>query len=470
MADNKGKCVISFGGGWATDFGPAFTNSPSGNSLSIPFLLNAENVVFELDGGPHKVGGAQKLNTVQVTESGSGVPVHGLIDVWFQGTAGTETQKRFAYIGTKLLKEDVDGTWDVLNTGLETDKIPAFEIFKDLVFWASTSTVDVPKRWDGSAGTASNVGGTPPQFAFMVKHKNRMFAAGVASQPSRLYYSVDLDPNSWVAAGSGSIDIDPDDGDRITGLVTHKNELLIFKGPHRLSIHRITGSSPTGADAYARVPFVTGVGGVNHNTIFRVGDDLVFASPRGLHSLAATAAYGDYVEAFLSRPILTYYQDDLNHAVLHNSWGVNYQAKGLALWTFAKAGGTTRDVLLAYDYRFQPGRWVKWDSATGYLAANCLAVLEKATSRKHRLFAGTTSGYVYELDDTARRIDSGTAYTADVKLPFINLGSSAILKTVEDGFLSLNPKGSYTTTVGWTRDRNAEQTVAVSQTSGDVLG
>ena len=461
MADSKGKVVLNIGGGWATDFGPSFTAAPQGNSLTVPFLVTADNVYFELDGGPHKVGGTSKLNSVAQST------IHGFTDFWVQGILGTEVQKRFAYIGTKLMKEDLDGTWDELTSGLEDNKQPCFEIFKDNIFWASTSTVDYPRYWDGSAGSTSLVGGTCPNFAFMVRHKNRMWGAGNPAAPSRLYYCDDLDPQDWV--GGGSIDVDPDDGDKITGLVSHKNELLIFKGTHRLSVHRITGSAPAGDDAYARVPFVNGVGAINHNSIFRVNDDLVFASPRGIHSLAATAAYGDYVEAFLSRPILTYYQDELNHTALNTCWGVNYQGKGIALWTMPKAGGSAKNVLLAYDYRFQPGRWARWDSATGHLAANCLAQLQTSAGQ-HKLFAGTTDGYVHQLDTASRSVAGSGGYTANVVMPFVNMGSSAMLKTAEDGFLSIQPKGDYTITFGWTRDRNAEQTVSLTQTSGDTLG
>ena len=458
MPDRRIKTILTVAGGLATDFGPSYPGAPQQGALALPFLLQADDVYYELDWAPHKVGGASRLNSSQVTE-GSGVPFHGLIDVWFQGTAGSETQKRFAYVGTKLMKEDVDGTWDELTTGLETNKQPCFEIMRDKVFWASTSTTDAPRTWDGSAASTSLVGGSPPNFAFMKKHKGRMWAAGVASNPSRLYYSAFGDPEDWTGNGSGSIDLDPDDGDRITGIWSHKNELIVFKGPNRLSVHRITGSDPSD---FARIPFVTGVGSVNHNGIFGIGDDIVFPSPRGLHSLAATAAYGDYIEAFLARPILTRYQDELNHSVLQECWGVNYQARGLAVWTFAKSGGTAKNVYLVYDYRFQPGRWSTWGWDSSHVLANCLAIVQNA-SRKHRLFAGQVDGFVYELDTAARTISTASAYTAAVKSPFLNFGSSAHLKTAEHIWFSFQPKGNYDFTFGYTRDNNAETTVAIDQ-------
>ncbi len=469
MPDRLQRVIITCGGGWAQDFGPVFTGAPQGNSLILPFLLRADNITYELDGAPHKVGGSS-LYGPRLDESGAAVSVQGLYDFWLQGTAGAETQNYLTYAGTQLLRStSLSGTWTAIKTGLETDKEPCFETFTARAIWASTSNTDVPQRWDGSAGTTSDLGASAPNFAFHVKHKNLLFAAGVATNPSRLYFSDTLDPTTWTGGASGSIDIDPDDGDRIVALRSHKNELLVFKGPNRLSIHRITGSSPTGTDAFARVPFITGVGGINHNGLFAINDDLVFPSPRGIHSLAATAAFGDYVEAFLARPILSYYQDSLNHSVLNLNWGVNFQSKGLALWSFAPSGSTTKSIYLVYDYRFQPGRWASWGQFTPYVAANCLAIMQ-TTGRKHTLFAGTTGGYVHQLTVSDRSVASGTAYTGDVQTPFLNFGTSAIKKNAHAGFWSLNPKGGYNFTCEYTRDSEAAQAVTIAQGGGDTLG
>lgn len=68
MPDMRQKVVLNLGGGWATDFGPSFTGAPQGNALTVPFLLNAQNLSYELDGAPHKFGGATKHNATQITE------------------------------------------------------------------------------------------------------------------------------------------------------------------------------------------------------------------------------------------------------------------------------------------------------------------------------------------------------------------------------------------------------------------
>ena len=101
--------------------------------------------------------------------------------------------------------------------------------------------------------------------------------------------------------------------------------------------------------------------------------------------------------------------------------------------------------------------------------ANCLAVLQ-ATARKHKLFAGTTGGYVHELDRADRAIAGGTAYTGDWQTPFLNFGSSALKKNLHQGYLSVLPKGAYNVNLEYTRDTNAAQTAILAQGGGDVLG
>lgn len=466
MATRAARARIELAGGWATDFGPVFSGAPQGHALVLPWLQTAENVVFDRSGWPRTVGGTTRVNAAAVTEGASVAQTfEGIFDYWKQGTAGSETQDRVAVVGTKYMKEDVDGTWDQIVASKETGKQPAFTVFKDDLIISTTSTTDVPYVWDQSSG--ANLGGSPPNFAFSVEHKNRVFAAGVAANMSRLYYCEHLDHEDWTGAGAGSIDVAPDDGDRIVGLVSHKNQLWIFKGPHRLSIYTLTGSAPTGDDPFTLKPFITkGVGGVNHNAIVPVGgpagEDVVFLSPLGVHSLQATAAFGDMKEGFLSAPIQTHYTDSLNPTALPTAWGVNYTRRQAVVWTVAPRGTTVKRAYLVLHYGFQPMRWARWAS---YQAANCLAILE--TSRQHRLFAGTTTGFVEHLDVHDRTLASESGYRARVDTPYLTFGSAVDLKGLAQGVVGFIPKSS-NLIVGTTCDAAAETTQTIDQTGGGV--
>lgn len=453
-----------FAGGWATDFGPtAQTGIDKNNQVPIPYLVDAENLSFELDGGIRKVGGADKLNSTVVE---SGEQIRGLYDYWKQGTGGSPTQKRIIHAGTKILKDDADGTFDALFTGLEDDTVPSYATFDDILLIASDSNTDVPKSWDGS--TAQDLAGSPPNLGIIAIHKNRAWGAGVAANPSRLYYAVDVDPEDWAGSGSGSIDIDPNDGDRITAIASHKNELWVFKGPYKGSIHRITGSAPTGGDAFARTTFIDGLGAVAHNTIFRFRDDLGFIwSDGSIHSLAATAAFGDFEEASLSRPINRYIRDHVNADRLTHAWAATDVLRGVVVFTIPVDTSTDNNLMLMMDYRFNPVRWAKWSAFAGGALAS---IVDQTNNNQPSLMFGGNDGFVRRMNRPTRAIDSTTAISTTVTTPFLSYGNQIMMKTISEASVGISPKGAYNATFGWQRDDNAQQTQTFSQGGGDVLG
>lgn len=463
----------SFGGGWATDFGTeATTLAPdrSGN-IVVPFLTKAENLYYGFDGGPHKAWGTSKVNSSALE---SGATVKGMVDLWLHGTAGSPTQHRVIHVGTTIKKDDADGAFTNLFTGLEAGKVPAYSIFEDILIMSSNSTTDVPKSWDGS--TAQSLAGSPPNFAFSVTHKNRVWAAGNAAAPSRLYYSVLLDGEDWTGTGSGNIDIDPSDGDRITGLVSHKNELLVFKGPYKGSIHRIIGSAPTGTDPFARIPFIQGIGAAAHNTIFPFLDDIGFMWSDGtIHSLKATAAYGDFIEVALSRPINQWIRDHINLARSEHFWARNWPEKGIVLFAVTLDSGSDNNGLLMMDYRFQSNgfpapRWADWTSFNQ--CAGCLAnVVDAGDSNRHTIFSGGTDGFVRKLGRPDRSIDGMDAIDYDWQTPSFTYGVPYNFKTLTAGSIGFTPRSQANVTFSWQRDDEAAQTKSVGQGgTGAVLG
>lgn len=452
----------TFNGGWATDFGPTFYGSPDqGGLFRIPYLNTARNLTFEFDGGLHKAPGTTVLNETTI---GASTAIMGVYDYWRQGTSGTPTQRRIIHADTSIYQDAGSGTFSSLFTGMAEGAVPQYSTFKDLLITGNDSTTDVPKSWDGS--TAQNLAGTPPRFSFSIPHRGRQWAAGVYSAPSRLYYSVADDPEDWAGAGSGSIDIDVGDGDMITGILSWKNELFVFKGPNHLSIHRITGSTPSD---FARFPWITGISAAWQNSIFPMGDDFGFISPRGtVHSLKATSSYGDYNQSFLSYPINTYVREELNHN-RSRFWGAATDSlRGYTLINITRSGQSVNDRCLMLDWRFmaqgeQWPRWALWDFPS--FASIALAV---DTNNRPRLFAGGYDGFVYKLDQTTRTHNS-TSINYNWVTPFLSYGGEFYLKTINVLSLGIAPKNGNDITIGWTRDNEAQQTTTVSQTAGAQL-
>ena len=453
-----------FSGGWATDFGPSSDVTPdNAGRVNIPFLVDAEDTLFELNGAPHKIGGTTKGNSVAVA---SGAAVTGVYDYWRQGAGGSPSRRRILHAGTVALADNDDFSFSNIFTGLTADAIPSYSTFDDLLIISSSVAGDVPKSWDQT--TAQNLAGSPPAFAFSVAHKNRLWAAGVAANPSRLYYSSNVDPEDWTTTG-GSIDIDPNDGDMITGLASHKDELIVFKGPNKGSIHRITGSSPTGSDAFARKNFVNGLGACWHNAIFKFGDDVGFVSQYGsVHSLSATAAYGDFFEASLSRPInIGWIRASLNYNRLKNIWACTDPLNGIVYITASWNANSTNNIVIAMDFRAAPER-IRWSKIKSYQAASLGLFVD--TNGIRRVMAGGNDGFIRRLNIADRSIDTSTGLAYKVTTPFLTYGDPFIKKTLAGGSVGLAPKGAFNFSLKWQRDAEAQQSLTMSQGGGDVLG
>jgi hypothetical protein len=110
-----------------------------------------------------------------------------------------------------------NGYWTELKSGLTSLDVEYDGVtFEDKFFITSNS--DPLMEFDGTS--ISDVGGSPPQGAYIEAHANRLFIAGNYTYPSRVYYSDLLDETSWDTTSefgnnAGYFDVAPNDGDKI---------------------------------------------------------------------------------------------------------------------------------------------------------------------------------------------------------------------------------------------------------------
>ena len=456
----------AFDGGWATDLSPRSTAAPDANGhLKIPYLLTAENIVYELDGSVRKAPGAAKVNSTAVN---SGNDIHGCFDVWFHGAAGTPTQHRILNSTTKILKDDADGTFTDLFTGLVSGAVPSYAMFEDLLIIGLDST-DTPKSWDGT--TAQALAGSPPAFSICCVHANRLWVSGIKARPSAVAYSPLLDPENTSGDGWGYINCDPSDGDRVTAIASYKKELIVFKGPYKGSIHRIAGTAPTGSDGYRRERWIEGIGAAGQNTLFTFQDDLGFMNfDASIHSLKATAAYGDFNEAALSRPINTFLQR-ANFSRLKQAWAASKAGSdaGYVLFALPIDAATVNNAVIGMDFRFNPPRWFYWP-AYGDRAMSIMSGIDPTSNNRRIFFAGGGDGYLRKLLQVTRTIDAGTEIGMNVETPYFDYGAPFNMKTAGEGFVQFAPKNNGEIHFGVRRDDADIQTFDVAQDGGAPLG
>lgn len=467
MATRSRYVTHLLGGGWATDLGTRpDVRVLDNNTMLVPFLDKAENLEYTIGGGFEKVGGTSKLNS---SELESGADIMGLYDFWLQGTAGSPTQHRIVHVGTKIKKDDADASFSDLFTGLESGKVPSYSQIDDLLIIASDSTTDVPKEWDGA--TAQNLQGSPPNFAFSVEHEGRIWAAGDAANPSKVYYSGRYQPDNWSSAGSGEFNISPQDGDRITALAAHKGELIVFKGPYKGSIHRISGSSPTGGDAFAHHILVRGVGAVGHRMVTTFRDDLLFGWADGtIYQLQAVQQFGDFRRSSLSFPIRTWIHDNVKFDALKTAWMEDCPDIGAVVIGLPTGSSSVGNALLMLDYRFDPPRWV-YQKAFGDMAVSGLCVVDPSDNDRRVFMTGGTDGFVRKMFRRDRSIDGGSAITLRMHTPFMDYGMQHLRKTLAGGSVSYITDSASQFVYAWQKPGGvSEQTQTITINQGTALG
>jgi hypothetical protein len=457
-----------FGGGWAPDYGAmAVVSIEKDGRCEIPWLMNADNLEFEADGTPHKMAGVFRDRSLAALEAGASI--RGIHDFWRQGTAGSPLQSRVMHVGTKVKIDSGDEVFGDIFAGLQPDSIPHYSSMEGTLIIAQTGQ-DMPMYSDGV--THSTFAAPTPNFSFSEPHKLRMWAAGVDAAPSHLFYSAQEDPTDWTGAGSGEIAISPGDGDRITAIASHRNELFVFKGPYKGSIHRISGSAPLGDDAFARNDFIpVGLGAVGQRSIFRFGNDLGFMwSDGSVHSLNTTEKYGDFLETAFSRPFNSWLR---SHASTHYlSWAsaVTCDYIGVVRIALPVDSSDSNNYVLSMDFRFDPPRWSRSPALSN--VCQCLAlIVDKKSPLSPRVMSGGNNGYFYKWDYPNRSL--GTilgAYVFRVDTPFLSYVQAPRRSTIYMGGVRVTPKTAQYLTFSWVRDGYTKQSSQFVQWTGDVLG
>lgn len=481
-----------FTGGWATDFGKTFYGNPEGGTLALPWLNQAENIQYTLDGKIQKAPGSRSFlfASPPLRDLAGDTNIRGLYDYTRVGTsAGSSSTQLIVACGSDFFKWAVGDSRFVRigsSTGFSlTSEIPHFSTFNDLLIIANSSLGNTfaPYSWDQT--TFQNLAGSPPSFSIATHHRGRHWAAGVVANPSRLYYSAAGNPEDWVGSGSGSIDIDPGDGDSIVGLWSWKNELWVFKGNKKLSIHRISGSSPSD---FVRSNFIVGISAAGQHSIFSYGDDIYFWNPYGsLHSLKATDTYGDYAQAYLNYPMLSWCRKEIGRGGMDRSQTAVFPNAGYGITTCSAQSSPrpplypaqTNDTALLIDFRFIQHEHYPRFAFWPYLKMHAVT-FGKNITLDPALIVGDEQGNVLELGQAGlggegiptSHTHLGSDIKGTIQTPFLTYGNPIETKTLVHVGINLAPDEHHTSTitVAWNDETGFAQSTSVTHTFGVPLG
>jgi hypothetical protein len=254
------------------------------NTKAAPYLVgkdearDARNVVSTNRGSIRKRDGNQ---TFCSTFAGSPANLFSLYPAQSAATALIATGGAKMYsVSTGGVAADITGAatltsnarWEFVEAPASGGQGPLYGV----------NGIDTPKQWTGTGNIAdwTATAGTVPNGKYMLYVGNRVLVAGVAANPNRVFACKIGDPRDWSTGGGAAngwaVDLDPNDGDQITGLGTIGPIVLIFK---RQKIY-VLNDTETGANR--RLSTTTGC--VAHRSITETANGTYFlTADRGMY-------------------------------------------------------------------------------------------------------------------------------------------------------------------------------------------
>jgi len=211
---------------------------------------------------------------------------------------------------------------------------------------------------------------TIPAGSCVAYHKNRLYVA----QGSLVFFSKagawrDFQPDD-VGHGGGFYSVDDWRGEPVTAIApSFYGKQLVF------TRHSMSEPEVRSAGDFSVSTVFANIGCCSPHGVASTGNDLIFVSEKGVHSLATTQKFGDTEESFLSYPIRKLWAR-IDPKDLARCWVTYFARKGLVLITVPMSRGPMRakvaepDLVLVYHQQSQ--RWSTWE-----IPASCLAVAEE---------------------------------------------------------------------------------------------
>lgn len=285
--------------------------------------------------------------------------------------------------------------------------------------------------WDGSNGGAELSGttlsrpGTIPAAMFSIYYQGYHIAAGTTTQVNRLFIARQSDPSAFtnsptlitstpdpdnatdvpgatvftstVTPAAQFIDVNKNDGDKITGLAKFGDALIIFK---ERAIYQLTFDS-SGVPVIS--PVTKSYGCVSHRSIDNVDNDVFFLTRNGIYVLGYEPNFTNIIRTNELTARVHPIVDTINpQAYTAASALFNQYVYYIGLPT---AGSTTNNVTITYDRRYLAfSRWT-------HVIPESFALFINSSNEEDVYFTSATTNKIYRLTPGTYNAD-GSAISA----------------------------------------------------------
>lgn len=324
-------------------------------------------------------------------------PIQGLKGMEFAN--GT---KEFLMVSNGLIyKWTGSGSWSALSGSYTLNTTGFVDIVianNNAYFFDGTNTVP---KYNGT--TVSTVAAIPNGSMARWFH-NQLNIAGISGSPNKVRTSEIGDPETYSGGASSNIDVNPNDGDAITGLMELRDELLVFKK------YRVWAASGFGTAALTLANInerLTGFGALSHFSLINTGNDILYVGFLGdkpiIRSIQRTR-YGQTVDAGIVSEGIEATMGGLNKGRLSQSAG--FFDGRYAHFAFCNGASSTNNLVLTLDTTTLGKNNKGWSRHTGIRAAIFAGF---GISTTQQMFFGEASSdtKVYVFDTSTS--DNGTA-------------------------------------------------------------
>lgn len=350
------------------------------------------------------------LNNVQFVESGCVSKAYGFTAL---GTGITNNPKGLAsfYTTSSRYLLTIDGTsLKYLNSGTWTAISGAsFTASQEVNFVQGNEKLYI---WNGDQAGAVLDNAlsltrltTAPSAAFGIVYNNTQIVSGVTSKPSRVYIAdtsgSDMGdftnasgtlstsgevPGATVFAGTGAkfVDVNPGDGDKVTGFAKFQSVLVIFKERSTWQLTFDTSGNTTLSQ------ISSGSGCVSHKSIDSVENDVFYLSRNGYYVLGNEPNYYNVIRSNeLSNRINPTIQT-ISSTNLNRVCSIFYNFKFYS--SIASGGSSYNNKTLTYDRRY-----LGW-SLLDHIHANSFTEYIDSAGDRHLYFAADDDNEIYEVE------------------------------------------------------------------------
>jgi hypothetical protein len=281
-------------------------------------------------------------------------------------------------------------------------------------------------------------GGGPGSCDGVVR-QNRLYTW--TRDSSRLYYTSAGDETGWhTSTGGGYVDIEPDDGDDITGAINFFDSLMIFKNS---TMHRI--NSFPGESDFAVIPLMAGYGAASRDSIIFDGDVISFFYNDAWFGVRASERYGDIQKA---TRLDKFIDKNLSYNISEYSQ-VAYSKLDDQLWLIYANGGSTPAGSSKINV-LSVGTGGQYSTFEFDSNVTCIESIDD------KMLIGFASGHLHSMSSTSTTgSDGGTAYTGTVYSKFCNHNTDGIgkynkkIRVISD---MINPSKGYIFTASRNND------------------